>query len=182
MAHAGKVIENPRTRQKLTFLRTARETDGTLLEFEVAAEAAGADLPPHVHPGQEERIAILAGTVRIRIADDERTLAAGDAASVPAGVSHSWTCAGGDTRVRVSVAPAADAETFLETMYGLSRDGKTNAKGMPRPLQMAVLAHAHRAEMAFSGPPVAVQRAVLGMLAPIGRLRGYRARYARYSD
>lgn len=182
MAHAGKVIENPRTQQRLTFLRTAGETGGELLEFEVAAEAAGASLPPHVHPEQEERIEVVAGRVRIRIAEDERVLAAGEAASVPPGVAHSWACAGSRTRVRVSVAPAADAETLLETMYGLSRDGKTNAKGMPKPLQMAVLAHAHRREMAFAGPPVALQRALLGVLAPIGRLRGYRARYARYSD
>ena len=182
MAHSGKVIENPRTGQRLTFLKTARETDGALLEFEVAASTEGADLPDHVHPGQDERIEVLAGAVRLRVAGDERVLEAGEAASVPAGVTHSWACAGEDTRVRVEVAPAADAETFLETMYGLSRDGKTNAKGMPKPLQMAVLAHAHRREMAFAGPPVALQRALLGALAPFGRLRGYRARYPRYSD
>jgi quercetin dioxygenase-like cupin family protein len=182
MAYAGKIIENPKTRQRLTFLRTARETDGALLEFEVAAEVEGAALPPHVHPEQEERIEVVAGAARIRIAAEERVLTAGEAASVPAGVTHSWSCAGEQTRVRVAVAPAANAETLLETMYGLSRDGKTNAKGMPKPLQMAVLAHAHRREMAFAGPPVALQRAVLAVLAAIGRLRGYRARYARYSD
>ena len=182
MAHSGKTIENPRTGQRLTFLRTARETGGELLEFEVAASTEGADLPDHVHPGQDERITVLSGSVRLRVGGTDGVLAAGEAVNVPAGVAHSWACAEADTRVRVAVTPAADAETFLETMYGLSRDGRTNAKGMPKPLQMMVLAHAHRREMAFAGPPLALQRALLGVLAPIGRLRGYRARYPQYSD
>jgi quercetin dioxygenase-like cupin family protein len=185
MAHSGKVIENPKTRQRLTFMRTAQETGGELLEFEVAAAGGGADLPDHVHPEQVESIEVVDGAVRLRLNGDERLLGPGDAATVPAGAPHSWACVGDsatETRVRVVISPAANAETFLETMYGLSRDGKTNAKGMPKPLQMAVLAHAHRHEMAFAGPPVAVQRAFLGILAPLGRLAGYRARYARYSD
>jgi quercetin dioxygenase-like cupin family protein len=184
MAHAGKTIENPRTRQRLTFLRTASESEGRILEFEVATEGTGAELPPHVHPEQEERIAVLAGAVRLSVDGRSTVLAAGEEATVPRGTAHTWSCVGGgetETRVHVTLTPACDAETFLETMYGLSRDGHTNPKGMPKPLQMAVLAHSHRDEMAFAGAPRILQRAVLGVLAPIGRLAGYQPRYDRYS-
>jgi hypothetical protein len=36
-------------------------------------------------------------------------------------------------------------------------------------------------EYRLARPPLPVQKALLTVLAPIGRLLGYRARYARYS-
>ena len=40
--------------------------------------------------------------------------------------------------VRVELRPALDTETFFETFFGLGRDGKTNARGIPGLLQIAV--------------------------------------------
>ena len=37
----------------------------------------------------------------------------------------------------------ADFEPLIETMFSLAAAGKTNRKGMPNPLRLAVIAHAH---------------------------------------
>jgi hypothetical protein len=76
--------------------------------------------------------------------------------------------------VRVWVEPASRMESFLETIYGLAHDGRTNAKGMPNPLQLAVFSQAYFDVNHVARPPLAVQRVLFGILAPIGRLLGYR--------
>src|SRR5829696_2332119 len=65
---------------------------------------------------------------------------------------------------------------------GLGRDGKTNEEGSPRLLQGAVMLEEFEDEYRLARPPLPVQKTVLAVLAPIGRLLGYRARYARYSE
>jgi hypothetical protein len=57
-------------------------------------------------------------------------------------------------------------------------DPKTGAPGL---LQLAVLGSEYRDVLRVTKPPWPVQRVVFGLLAPIGRLRGYRARYPQYS-
>ena len=66
------------------------------------------------------------------------------------------------------------------TMWGLANAGKTNAKGMPGPLQLALTAKEFDDVIRFTKPPRIVQRAIFGLLAPIGRGRGYRASYPEY--
>jgi hypothetical protein len=52
---------------------------------------------------------------------------------------------------------------------------------MPYPLQLALTASEFGDVVVFRSPPLAVQRAVFGALAPIARLRGYRATYPQLS-
>jgi len=66
-------------------------------------------------------------------------------------------------------------ETLFETIIGLHRDGK-NFKS---PLQAAVLAREQDTYMA--GPPIWLQKPLIALLAAVGRLFGYRARYEEYS-
>ena len=100
-----------------------------------------------------------------------------------AGVPHFWWNADdGETVVRVELRPALDTELFFETFFGLARDGKTNAKGIPDPLQIAV-AYSDLGDSCprLVKPPPIVQRLLLTPLAPLGRLLGKRAVYAEYS-
>ena len=65
----------------------------------------------------------------------------------------------------------------METVYALAREGKTNARGLPRnPLQAAVIAHAYLDDIALPKLPLGVQRVLFGLAAPVGRLFGFRAR------
>jgi hypothetical protein len=69
----------------------------------------------------------------------------------------------------------------IETNFGLGRLGHTDGKGMPYPLQAALTAREFSDVIVFRSPPLAVQRAIFGVLAPIARWRGYRAVYPQLS-
>ena len=62
-------------------------------------------------------------------------------------------------------------------MYSLAAAGKTNRKGMPNPLRLAVIARAHFGTVQLPQPPAWVQKAGLAMAAPLGRALGYGPTY-----
>jgi hypothetical protein len=62
------------------------------------------------------------------------------------------------------------------------RDGKTDEKGFPNLLQGAVMLKEYEDEYRLARPPLPVQKMLLAVLAPVGRLLGYRARYPHYSS
>ena|SRR5829696_5335847 len=66
MAKAGDVIENPITRERITFLKTTRETNGELLRFEYVVPPRFF-IPEHFHPRQVEHHEVLSGTLRGRV-------------------------------------------------------------------------------------------------------------------
>jgi hypothetical protein len=70
---------------------------------------------------------------------------------------------------------------FFETFFGLATDGKTNRKGLPNPVQLAVLMREYEDELHLASPPLIAQKAVFAPLAVVGRLFGYRGWYPRYS-
>ncbi|MDQ2944326.1 MAG: cupin domain-containing protein, partial [Candidatus Dormibacteraeota bacterium] len=65
--------------------------------------------------------------------------------------------------------------------FGLSRDGKLSPKGDINLLQGAVLLQEVGDFIRPASPPIAVQKAVLPVLAALGWMRGYRARYRKYA-
>src|SRR5688572_24383071 len=141
MASSGVTIENPVTRERLTFLATRRETNGELLRFEHIFAPGGFVPAAHLHPLQEERFEVLSGSPRFRIGEEERAAVPGETLAVPAGVPHTWWNAGEDeTRVIVQVRPALRTEAIFETHYGLARDGKLNKRASANPVFAAALA------------------------------------------
>ena len=70
---------------------------------------------------------------------------------------------------------------FFETFFGLAKDGKTNSRGLPNLLSMAVLMREYEGEVRLARPPFAVQRALFGPLAVLGRSLGYRGWYPEYT-
>lgn len=71
-------------------------------------------------------------------------------------------------------------EAFFEIVWGLAKDGKTNEKGVPNLLQVALIAREYADEFRLASPPWPVQRALFAVLASVGKLLGYRARYPEY--
>jgi hypothetical protein len=101
--------------------------------------------------------------------------------------SHAWRNPSSREEVRFvsEISPPLAFETFFETYCGLGRDGKLTSQGIPKnPLQLAVLLDDMRGTFYSTRAPVAVQEAFLalfGVLASVGRLLGYKARYPEYS-
>ena len=75
------------------------------------------------------------------------------------------------------IRPALQFESLIETMFALAADGKTNRKGMPNPLRLAVIANAHFDTVRLPFPPALLQRFALGLGAPLGKALGYGAVY-----
>jgi len=167
-------IESLSLGQALTFLRTAEETGGELLEME-AVMRPGAGTPPHVHLLQEERFEILDGSASFRVGRRRLTCSAGDTLAVKPRVAHRFRNeSDADVRLRVELRPALDTEALFRSLYALDRDGRVNRLGAPNPLRTAVFAQGFGDSFFWlAGVPVGVQRAAFAPLAPLGRALGY---------
>ena len=154
----------------MELLRTARETGGELLEFDVIGRARGLLAQGHVHPTQAERLEVISGAMRVVIDGRERLLTEGESIEVPAGTPHRQVSAGqGAGRVRVQLRPAGRTQAFLERLADLCRDGQVNRFGFPRPVAGARLVRDFADTGHASRPPVAVQRALSGLVAALAR-------------
>jgi hypothetical protein len=128
----------------------------------------------HVHPHQTERFEVLEGRIGLRVGDRELVAEPGDVAVVEPGTPHRfWNAGEGEARFLCEVRPALDFESLIETMFALAAAGKTNRRGMPNPLRLAVIARSHFDTVRLPFPPAALQRAALAVGAWLGRLVGY---------
>lgn len=178
MIHAGDTIHNPVTGERITFHRTSRETNGEAVVIEVTLAPGSAVAAAHVHPHQEERFQVLRGSVGFRLGRTRTVAGPGERRTVPAGTTHSfWNAGDEEAQFVCEVRPALQFEQLLETMFALAADGKTNRRGLPRPLRLAVVAQHHFEDVRLPFPPAWLQRAGLALGAPLGRLLGYEPTY-----
>jgi mannose-6-phosphate isomerase-like protein (cupin superfamily) len=174
MFHAGDQIENPVTGERLVFHETAAETDGERVVFETIVQPGGFVAAAHVHPFQTERFEVLAGTLGVRRGKEQVELRAGDTVTVDPGTAHKFWNAGDDeVRFVCTVTPALQFERLIATMYTLAAAGKTNRKGMPNPVRLAVVANHHFDDVRLPTVPQWLQKLGLACGAPVGRLLGY---------
>jgi quercetin dioxygenase-like cupin family protein len=119
VAHAGETAENPRTGERVTFVRTAGDTGGELLELELVWPRPGRRAGEHIHPEMEERYEVLSGTAAFRIdRAPEFTAGPGDVVVVPAGTPHlAWNPGAAEVRLRVEFRPALRWEEFVARLF-----------------------------------------------------------------
>ncbi len=178
MAESGEVLENPATRQRIIFKQTSGDTAGELLEVESVYTKPSPSRPPaHYHPSQEEIFRVLAGELHATIGGKHRTLKEGETLVIVEGTRHQMWAEEAGVRVNWQTRSVLRTEAFFETVFGLAREGKTDEKGVPNPLQGAVIAQAYSDEFRLANPPWPVQRLLFAVLAPLGRLLGYKATY-----
>lgn len=169
MFPAGTVAHNPVTGEFVRVIEHSEERG----VGEMLAVPGGAVAGPHHHPAQDERFEVLDGVLGYRRSDERGTLSAGESLTVPAGVVHDWWNAGeGHLRARVTVTPPGSFAGMIGAVWGLAVRGRTNARGMPRLLEAALLAEAFGDEIVFERPPRPVQRALVATVAPIARRGG----------
>ncbi len=179
MAYTGQSFSNPVSGERITFLQTAADTDGALLEFELELTADGHVPGAHVHPEQEERFHVLEGEMTFRLGARKIVATAGETVVVPAGRVHKFANkSGAPVRARVEVVPALDMEDLLTTTAELAIEGNTNRKGMPKPLHLALFVRRFEREVRAPFPPAPLVHMLMAPLAAIARKRGHAARYA----
>ena len=178
MIRAGDTLVNPVTGERLVWELTSRDTNGAYTLFDTYVEPDGAVAAAHVHPYQTEIFTVVEGRLGVKRGREKLELGPGEVAMIDPGTPHKFWNAGDETlRFRAEVRPALQFESLIETMFGLAVEGKTNKKGMPAPLRLAVIANHHFDTVRLPFPPAAMQKLGLVLGAPLGRLLGYGAVY-----
>jgi quercetin dioxygenase-like cupin family protein len=175
MIRPGDTLENPVTGEVLIFHRTSAQTNGDSVLVETIVRPHGFVAAAHVHPHQTEHFEVLEGLLGLQIGEAELLVDPRDVAVVPPGTPHRfWNAGEQEARFLCEVTPALGFESLIETMFTLAVQGKTNRKGLPNPLRLAVIAKAHFDTVRLPFPPTGVQRALLAVAAPLGSVLGYR--------
>ncbi|MBX7254455.1 MAG: cupin domain-containing protein [Candidatus Promineofilum sp.] len=183
MSKAGDRYENPVTGEYGYTRIGTEETGGKLLVSDLRVRPGGAVLGAHLHPTIDERFTVVSGKIGYMLDGQTGVLTAGQSADLPKGVPHDWWNAGDEeARVIVEIRPAARFEEMVITLFGLAAEGKTNKKGVPNPLQLAVISQEFTDTVQFMSPPPAVQKVIFAVLAPLGRALGYKASYPRHRE
>jgi quercetin dioxygenase-like cupin family protein len=183
VSQAGDVFVNPVTGERAIVLEGTDDTAGQRVAVELLVDPGGAVLGEHLHPSLEETFEVLEGTMGFRIDGVEREGRPGTVETIAPGTWHDWWNAGSDElRAKVTISPGRRFEQAIQTLFGLAIDGRTNAKGMPNPLQLAVIGQDFDDVIVFRSPPRIVQRLTFSVLGAIARALGYRSVYPRYVD
>jgi uncharacterized protein YndB with AHSA1/START domain len=176
MANAGDVLDMAPLGCRVQLIRTAAQTGGELLEFDVLGRPRGFLVQPHVHVGQIERYEVIARTLKIVENGREHLLGPGDTMEVPGGTAHRQLPGdkAQDGHVRVQVRPAGSTQAFLERVADLCAAGQFNRFGFPRALAGARIVTEFGDEGHAARPPLAVQKALARFVLRVaGLMRPY---------
>jgi mannose-6-phosphate isomerase-like protein (cupin superfamily) len=143
-------------------------------------------IPEHFHPTWTETFEILRGHAHYRIGREEREAGPGERVILPPRISHlhPWSASDEELHVRhTAVADPPDLRGLtaslqgILTIFALAGHGRVNRRGQPTLLQLAVIARATMPATYLPGLPPPIQHALIGALAALGRLAGYRVTY-----
>jgi quercetin dioxygenase-like cupin family protein len=178
MAPRRHVIENPLSGEQITIRRTAADTGGRVLEWELVLAPGGRVPSSHAHPAQEEAFTVLAGQLRFRVGARRVIANPGDTVRIPPGTVHHFANLGTrPVRVSVRTSPALSMQELLETAAALAQDQHAAARRLPRPIDLALFMRDFEREVRAPYLPAALVRAVLTPVARLARRRGLDSRY-----
>ncbi len=162
--------------ERLTLLNTGQETNGEVLVIDVSFKPTAETnvlkwQEVHVHPHQEERFEVISGTVRFRVGNREQILTAGQTITGPPNTPHAWSSADGkDIHMRAELRPALHTDAAFSSAQHVHA-----TRGSVSLLQAAVIMSEFDGIPYPTKPPPLLMKGLVKVLAPIGRLLGYRA-------
>jgi mannose-6-phosphate isomerase-like protein (cupin superfamily) len=130
----ARIIENPVIKDRVIFLETAAETKGrySLLEVQLAPNGGN---EMHIHKKFDETFTVVKGVLGVQVGDQILHLQEGETCTAQVGQAHRFFNPSDTEKVTFTVLIAPGSTSFeksLQVVYGLSRDGLTTAKGMPK--------------------------------------------------
>jgi mannose-6-phosphate isomerase-like protein (cupin superfamily) len=174
-----RTIENPMVGDRVTFLKTTRETNGKYVHVEVELRPGGGnDL--HYHTAFDEHFEVVEGLLNIKCNGVEYLLGPGEKISAPAYAVHRFYNSSPDNvKFKAIVEPAFKFEEGIRIAYGLAADGRCTRKGMPKSFwHLAILVD--MGETYFPGIPLNAQRVLYKSLGRLARLFGKDRELAKY--
>jgi mannose-6-phosphate isomerase-like protein (cupin superfamily) len=187
-----KLLTDPTTGTQLRIITTGRESAGKRFEVEVSypAQQGQVGQRAHFHTSFREQFEVLAGTATYLVTGQIREAKTGEKFEIPENTIHLNPWNAGSELLQLRQVVELDRpdvktleafENFVETIFGLAADGKLK-NGEPSFLQGLVLAHSLQPSSYAAGTPVSVQRSLFALLAQVGHVFGYQARYAEYAS
>ena len=175
-ANVGELHENPVTGERGVVRIPPSQANGHLLVVDLYLHAGAKVAGEHIHPGTTEAFTTVSGQLAVRHHGRLLEAGPGTRVEVAPGVAHEfWNPTDEEVRVLVEVQPGERLGQLIRQLFLTAQDGRTDARGRPRPLHAAVLAREFADTIRFTSPPQLVQRAVFGLLSPIARITGHRA-------
>ena len=179
----SKLIVNPVTGDHMTILHSTRSNGEAYakMRFDLPPGAKGS--PLHYHTKMSETFTVLRGCLEMEVGQKgRRTLRTGESLHIPAGTHHSFHNASDDWVTFTSEnQPAGQFEQFIRGMFGLAIDGQVNREGMPTNLlHLALLLK--KADTILVGPPLVVQKLLVGTLVQIANLLRTERSLVKYWD
>ena len=111
---ATQVSNRPATQDRVIVLKSAEETAGEFFRCEYIARVVSAAPRDHIHTQQEERLEVVEGTVRCRVAGMEYVLERGRVMIIPAGTPHAvWNDDHRGSRSISEYRPAMNAQAMF---------------------------------------------------------------------
>ena len=111
---ATTVSERPIAQDRVIVLTSAEDSAGELFRFEYLARRVAGPPRDHMHPQQEERLEVIEGSVRCRVAGVEHVLRPKQAIVIPPGIPHAvWNDDPRGSRSIGEFRPAMDAQEIF---------------------------------------------------------------------
>lgn len=180
MPQKGKKQVNPATGDVYEFLELSSDSAGDRIRLKQTLHK-GQLYAAHFHTLQDEIFEVLEGQLTILFEGKTKTLIAGEKMFLPKNRPHNHYN-GHDEPVTFiqTVSPALDFEYWIENIIGLTIDGKIK-NGKAGMVQDLVTLRYLDSKTFLAGMPLSVQKTLMNLVGPIGRLSGYRAIYKKYS-
>lgn len=181
MALQGQVLINPVSGDIYEFVDVAKSTGGNRVVIRATVHTKGQLVPNHLHVFQDETFEIISGELTVWLNGELRKLGIGESLLLPKNVPHNHYNDSTEPVVYLhTVSPALDFEHLIENLVGLASDGKS--KNGKYGLMQELMALRYLDSKAYlADKPIGIQKFLAGVLAPVGRLFGYRAVYKKYS-
>jgi quercetin dioxygenase-like cupin family protein len=183
MANLDRVIENPVSGERVTFLTLAEEADNEYVKIrnEVVPGAVGP--PLHYHFDYQETFTVIEGTIDFYLGGKKNRIvvAEGETVRVPIGETHGFRNNSRHPAVfEVEIRPPGSFEQALRASFGVARDGRVTKSGIPTNIfELALLYELSQSHIA--GVPRFLQTGIFGALAKAARWRGYDPTFPQYT-
>ncbi|AMS26858.1 cupin [Bacteroidetes bacterium UKL13-3] len=182
MPTKGQILTNPDSGDIYEFLETAKDTNGQRVTMKMTLKSKGKLVPNHFHALQDEHFEVVSGNLTILLDGKNQVLAQGEKMTLPKNKPHNHYNASNETVILIqSVTPALDFDYLLENIIGLTIDGKM-PNGKAGLIQELVTLKYLDSKSYLADIPQGLQKLLMNVVGPIGRIFGYRAIYKKYSD
>lgn len=175
---AGTRILNAYNNETFVFTQPCEDTKITRFDVVLGqGGSGGGNAVEHIHPHADEIFTVHRGRIQVMIEGHEHYAAEGQSVTVPKGARHFFrNDFDGETHLTVTFTPGQQHLRFFLNLARWTAEEPRyfKADGSVKLLPVALALNAFRDHLYIAGPPIAAQKLLFNVLAPLARLLGYR--------